>query len=68
MIHQARFVHHDGMTVFSDTLCPEDSTGKSPMVMIHSGGHSGACYLLTADNRVGWAYRVCRTRMPRLVA
>jgi hypothetical protein len=68
MIHQARFVHHDGMTVFADTLCPEDSTGKSPMVMIHSGGHSGACYLLTADNRVGWAYRVCRTRIPRLVA
>lgn len=64
MIHQARFVHHDGMTVFADTLSPDDSTGKSPVVMIHGGGHSGACYLLTADNRPGWAYRFAEQGYP----
>jgi pimeloyl-ACP methyl ester carboxylesterase len=26
------------------------------MVLIHGGGHTGACYLATADNRPGWAY------------
>ena len=64
MKHAAQFVHHEGMTVFADTLTPDDATGKSPVVMIHGGGHSGACYLLTADNRPGWAYRVADAGYP----
>jgi pimeloyl-ACP methyl ester carboxylesterase len=58
MKHAARFVHHDGMTVYTDILSPDDGDGARPqMVAVHGGGHSGACYLLTADNRPGWAYR-----------
>lgn len=57
MKHLARFVPHDGVTVFTDTLTPDEGSEKLPVVMIHGGGHSGACYLLTADNRPGWAYR-----------
>ena len=61
MGHLAKFIPHDGMTVYADILPPggdENRDGnRSPVVMIHGGGHSGACYLLTADNRPGWAYR-----------
>lgn len=57
MRHQASFICHDGLTVFADRLIPNEDSGKQPVVMIHGGGHSGACYLLTADNRPGWAYR-----------
>lgn len=62
--HAARFVHHDGMTVFADRLISAPATGKPPVVMIHGGGHSGACYLLTADNRPGWAYRFAAAGYP----
>jgi pimeloyl-ACP methyl ester carboxylesterase len=31
-------------------------TGKPPMFLIHGGGHTGACYLMTADGRPGWAH------------
>jgi len=64
MKHLARFVHHDGMTVFTDTLTPDGGRDKPPVVMIHGGGHSGACYLLTADNRPGWAYRFAAAGYP----
>jgi pimeloyl-ACP methyl ester carboxylesterase len=30
------------------------------MVLVHGGGHTGACYLATADNRPGWAYDFVR--------
>lgn len=55
--HAARFVHHEGMTVYADRLTSAPMTEKPQVVMLHGGGHSGACYLLTADNRPGWAYR-----------
>jgi len=29
--------------------------GHKPVVMIHGGGHTGACYLATPDGRPGWA-------------
>lgn len=57
MKYQPCFVGHDGLTVFADRLLPENRSEKSPVVMIHGGGHSGSCYLLTADNRPGWAHR-----------
>ncbi len=62
--HAARFVHHDGMTVYTDRLLPDPVGDKLPVVMIHGGGHSGACYLLTADNRPGWACRFAGTGYP----
>jgi len=31
------------------------NAGKPPVVMIHGGGHTGACYLSTPDGRPGWA-------------
>lgn len=29
--------------------------GRLPIVMVHGGGHTGACYLTTPDGRPGWA-------------
>jgi pimeloyl-ACP methyl ester carboxylesterase len=31
--------------------------GKTPVVMVHGGGHTGSCYLATPDRRPGWAPR-----------
>jgi len=31
--------------------------GKAPVVMVHGGGHTGACFLATPDLRPGWALR-----------
>lgn len=30
-------------------------TGRLPIVLVHGGGHTGACYLTTPDGRPGWA-------------
>jgi pimeloyl-ACP methyl ester carboxylesterase len=30
---------------------------KTPIVMVHGGGHTGSCYLTTPDLRPGWAPR-----------
>ncbi len=30
---------------------------RKPVVMVHGGGHTGACYLATPDGRPGWAPR-----------
>lgn len=62
--HAARFVCHSGVTVYTDRLLPEPADDKLPVVMIHGGGHSGACYLLTADNRPGWACRFAQAGYP----
>jgi len=64
MNHASRFVHADGVTVYTDILQPGEDAGKLPVVMIHGGGHSGACYLLTADNRPGWAPRFANAGYP----
>jgi len=62
--HAARFVHHDGITIYADRLMPARAPEYLPVVMCHGGGHSGACYLLTADNRPGWAYRFAAAGYP----
>ncbi|WP_342359052.1 alpha/beta fold hydrolase [Terrarubrum flagellatum] len=42
--------------IFVDSLPAAPSTRrKTPVVMIHGGGHTGACYLATPDGRAGWA-------------
>jgi pimeloyl-ACP methyl ester carboxylesterase len=35
----------------------EKKAGKAPIVMVHGGGHTGACYSATPDLRPGWAMR-----------
>lgn len=30
-------------------------TGRIPMVLVHGGAHTGACYVSTPDGRPGWA-------------
>jgi pimeloyl-ACP methyl ester carboxylesterase len=35
---------------------PKAVPGKPPVVMVHGGGHTGACYLATPDGRPGWAH------------
>lgn len=30
--------------------------GRLPIVLVHGGGHTGACYLTTPDGRPGWAH------------
>ena len=35
-------------------------TGKPPMFLIHGGAHTGACNLMTADGRPGWAHAFAR--------
>jgi pimeloyl-ACP methyl ester carboxylesterase len=44
----------DPVTYF-DSLELVSGTTKPPMLLIHGGGHTGACYLRTADGRPGWA-------------
>ena len=57
MQHSAQFVPYRGATVYTDILEPAGGARRRPVVMVHGGGHTGSCYLLTADNRPGWAYR-----------
>jgi pimeloyl-ACP methyl ester carboxylesterase len=44
--------------IYVDHVCPaKPASGKPPVVMVHGGGHTGACYLATPDGRPGWAHR-----------
>jgi pimeloyl-ACP methyl ester carboxylesterase len=43
--------------VFYDELIPTPTTGL-PLVLLHGGAHTGACYLTTADGRPGWAHKL----------
>lgn len=40
-----------------DVIAPAEAGDRPPVVMIHGGSHTGACYLRTVDGRPGWAYR-----------
>jgi pimeloyl-ACP methyl ester carboxylesterase len=42
--------------VYFETFAPARSTARPTVLMIHGGGHSGACYQRTAAGRRGWAY------------
>lgn len=44
----------DGPAVFADILEPAGEAGQT-IIMVHGGGHNGACYLTTPDGRPGWA-------------
>jgi pimeloyl-ACP methyl ester carboxylesterase len=44
--------------IYVDHVRPaRTAPGKRPVVMVHGGGHTGACYLVTPDLRPGWAPR-----------
>jgi pimeloyl-ACP methyl ester carboxylesterase len=47
----------DPPVTYFDAIEPTGGrTGKPPMFLIHGGAHTGACYLMTADGRLGWAH------------
>jgi pimeloyl-ACP methyl ester carboxylesterase len=45
----------DAFPVYVDQLQQAGASTKAPVVMVHGGGHTGACYLMTPDSRAGWA-------------
>lgn len=59
-IDQSAAVTATDPSVYYDMLLPEGGGDRPWLVMIHGGGHTGACYLATADGRPGWAYDFAR--------
>jgi pimeloyl-ACP methyl ester carboxylesterase len=55
IVHLAGFTEQFPV-VYYDELTPAKAGGP-PLVLIHGGAHTAACYLTTADGRPGWAYR-----------
>lgn len=41
--------------VYYDVLEPAGGATRPPILMIHGGAHTGACFLATSDGRPGWA-------------
>jgi pimeloyl-ACP methyl ester carboxylesterase len=46
----------DHPPTYFEVLTPAAGSNKPPVVMIHGGAHTGACYLATPDGRAGWAH------------
>ena len=44
----------DHPPTYYEVLTPAAGSTKPPVVMIHGGAHTGACYLATPDDRQGW--------------
>src|SRR5438477_10344672 len=51
----------DHPPTYYEVLTPAAGSTKPPVVMIHGGAHTGACYLATPDGRPGMGARFCRT-------
>lgn len=62
--HSARFTQ-DG--VYVERFDPPKPDGRPAILMLHGGGHTGSCWLATADGRPGWAYRLAGAGWPVLV-
>ena len=43
-------------STYYEMLMPLGQTDKPPVMMIHGGAHTGACWLATPDGRPGWAH------------
>lgn len=47
--------------IYSDIIAiPPNAERRHPVVMVHGGCHTGACYIATPDGREGWAGRFAR--------
>lgn len=46
--------------VYYEVVAPLDARTKPPVVMVHGGTQTGACWLGTADGRPGWAFAFVR--------
>ena len=57
-------VYSSGVTeepaTYYDLLEPVGAARPTPMLLIHGGAHTGACYLNTPDGRPGWAHAFVR--------
>jgi pimeloyl-ACP methyl ester carboxylesterase len=42
-------------STYFEVFTPVGGSAKPPVMMIHGGAHTGACYLATPDGRPGWA-------------
>ncbi|HEY4050340.1 MAG TPA: alpha/beta fold hydrolase [Acidobacteriaceae bacterium] len=72
MSHETTFSHSAGFKyspapVYFDRLTPHPPARRPHVVMLHGGNHTGSCYLMTADERPGWAYRFVRRGYPVIV-
>lgn len=60
----AGYTHRTGFVPGSSPVYFEDlrpfADVRATVVMIHGGAHSGACFMVTPDNRSGWAYDFVR--------
>ena len=62
--HSAGVVSSDEAAVFFDRLTPANAGARPSLVMIHGGGHTGSCYLVTPDGRPGWAPYLAKRGYP----
>ncbi len=47
--------------IYADIVAASPSVARrTPVVMVHGGCHTGACYIATPDGREGWAGRFAR--------
>ena len=63
LLHQGRFSTRPA-GVYFDHLTPAPGTSRPTLVLVHGGGHTGSCWLRTADGRPGWAYRFAAAGYP----
>jgi len=57
-------LYASALPLFVDVIDPQTDVGKPPVVMVHGGAHTGACYLRTIDGRPGWAMRFATAGYP----
>jgi pimeloyl-ACP methyl ester carboxylesterase len=54
MSNRARIGHEPKTGLYYELLGPDDAAGP-PLLLIHGGGATGACWRATPDGRLGWA-------------
>lgn len=54
-------------STYFEVLTPVGGSTKPPVMMIHGGAHTGACYLATPDGRPGWAHAFVAAGYPVVV-
>ena len=53
-MHTSAAVLASPAPLYYERLLPDDARGD-PLVLVHGGAHTGACYRCTPDGRPGWA-------------